>query len=80
MTISSTTPGSGASREDISLRLLKGSAKKSYEPVVDIDWDAPLADDKYYVPPQMSSLYGTPLWEQMSQQQRFELSRQEFVN
>ena len=80
MTISSTMPGSGTSREDISLRLLKGSAKKSYEPVVDIDWDAPLAEDKYFVPPQMSSLYGTPLWEQMSQRQRFELSRQEFVN
>ncbi len=73
-------PGSGTSREDISLRLLKGSAKKSYEPVVDIDWEAPLADDKYFVPPHMSSLYGTPMWEQMSEQQRIELSRQEFVN
>ncbi|MEH3142787.1 MAG: diiron oxygenase [Mycobacterium kyogaense] len=80
MTISPTMPGGGTSREDISLRLLKGSAKKSYEPVVDIDWDAPLADDKYFVPPHMSSLYGTPLWEQMSEQQRIELSRQEFVN
>ncbi|PRC57867.1 hypothetical protein C6A85_31385, partial [Mycobacterium sp. ITM-2017-0098] len=32
-------------REDFAVRLLKGSAKKSYEPIVDIDWDAPLPDD-----------------------------------
>lgn len=80
MTTSPTLSGSGTSREDFSLRLLKGSAKKSYEPVVDIDWDGPLAEDKYFVPPQMSSLYGTPLWQGMTEAQRIELSRQEFVN
>ncbi len=67
-------------REGVAVRLLKGSAKKSYEPVVDIDWAAPLADDKYFLPPQMSSLYGTRLWEQMSVQQRIDLSRHELVN
>lgn len=71
---------SARDREDFAVRLLKGSAKKSYEPVVDIDWDAPLADDKYFLPPQMSSLYGTPLWEQMSPQQRIDLSRHELAN
>ena len=29
-------------REEFSERLLKGSVKKSYAPIVDIDWDAPL--------------------------------------
>ncbi|EUA30109.1 hypothetical protein I553_4365 [Mycobacterium xenopi 4042] len=28
------------SREEFSERLLKGSVKKSYAPIVDIDWDA----------------------------------------
>ena len=67
-------------REEFSERLLKGSVKKSYEPVVDIDWDAPLDPDKFYLPPRTISLYGTRMWEQMSREQRIELSRQEFVN
>ena len=67
-------------REDFALRLLKGSAKKSYEPIVDIDWDAPLSEDKFFLPPQMLSLYGTPMWDQMTDQQRLDLSRQEFAN
>ncbi|HZE17194.1 MAG TPA: diiron oxygenase, partial [Mycobacterium sp.] len=70
----------GPNREEFSERLLKGSLKKSYEPVVDIDWDAPLDPDKFYLPPKTVSLYGTPMWEQMTRAQRIELSRQEFVN
>ena len=60
--------------------MLKGSVKKSYAPVVDIDWDAPLDPDKFYLPPRTVSLYGTPIWDEMSREQRIELSRQEFVN
>jgi P-aminobenzoate N-oxygenase AurF len=67
-------------REDFSERLLKGSVKKSYTPVVDIDWDAPLDPDKFYLPPRTVSLYGTPLWDSMTRAQRIELSRQELVN
>jgi len=67
-------------REDFSERLLKGSVKKSYAPVVDIDWDAPLDPDKFYLPPRTVSLYGTPMWDQMTRAQRIELSRQELVN
>ncbi|BCO34595.1 diiron oxygenase [Mycobacterium heckeshornense] len=71
---------SAPGREEFSQRLLKGSVKKSYAPVVDIDWDAPLDPDKFYLPPKTVSLYGTPLWDQMTRAQRIELSRQEFVN
>src|ERR1700761_5948800 len=67
-------------REDFSERLLKGSLKKSYAPVVDIDWDAPLDPDKFFLPPRTVSLYGTPMWDRMSRAQRIELSRQELVN
>jgi P-aminobenzoate N-oxygenase AurF len=67
-------------REEFSERLLKGSVKKSYAPIVDIDWDAPLDPDKYFLPPKTVSLYGTPLWDKMTREQRIELSRQEFVN
>ena len=67
-------------REEFSERLLKGSVKKSYAPIVDIDWDAPLDPDKFFLPPKTVSLYGTPLWDEMTRAQRIELSRQEFVN
>jgi hypothetical protein len=70
----------GPGREEFSERLLKGSVKKSYAPVVDIDWDAPLDPDKFYLPPKIVSLYGTPMWEEMTRAQRIELSRQELVN
>jgi hypothetical protein len=72
--------GPAPTREEFSERLLKGSVKKSYEPVVDIDWDAPLDPDKFYLPPKAVSLYGTPMWNAMGRAQQIELSRQEFVN
>jgi len=68
------------SRAEFAERLLKGSVRKSYEPVVDIDWDAALDPDKFYLPPKVVSLYGTPIWEAMSRAEQIELSRQELVN
>ncbi|MFE6860939.1 diiron oxygenase [Nocardia sp. NPDC057668] len=67
-------------RDAFAHRLLLGSAKKSYDPVVDIDWNAPLDPDKLFLPPEVISLYGTPLWEAMSPEQRRELSRQELAS
>ncbi|ORV10970.1 AurF N-oxygenase family protein [Mycobacterium celatum] len=69
-----------AGREEFSERLLKGSVNKSYAPVVDIDWDAPLDPDKFFLPPKTVSLYGTPMWDEMTRAQQIELSRQELVN
>ncbi|WP_306361971.1 diiron oxygenase [Nocardia sp. CC227C] len=61
-------------------RLLNGSAKKSYDPVVDLDWDAPLDPERFFLPPEVVSLYGTELWDALSPAQRRELSRQELAN
>ncbi|QYL27027.1 P-aminobenzoate N-oxygenase AurF [Mycobacterium shottsii] len=71
---------SGPGREEFSERLLRGSVKKSYEPIVDIDWDALLDPDKLYLPPRLVSLYGTEMWDEMTREQQIELSRQELVN
>lgn len=79
-TIRSDARPTGPSHEEFSERLLKGSVKKSYEPVVDIDWDAPLDPDKFFLPPRLVSLYGTPMWDEMTREQQIELSRQELVN
>ncbi|MFC9786672.1 diiron oxygenase [Rhodococcus sp. NPDC127528] len=72
-----TTP---TDREVVAARLLAGSIKRSYNPVVDLDWDAPLVEGRYFLPPTVLSLYGTPMWESMSEAQRIELSRQEAAN
>jgi hypothetical protein len=69
-----------ATRQEFAERLLNGSVKKSYAPVVDIDWDAPLQQDKFFLPPRCVSLYDTPMWEEMTREQQIELSRQELVN
>jgi hypothetical protein len=76
----SPTESRGRTREEFSERLLSGSIKKSYEPAVDIDWDAPLDPEKFFLPPQMVTLYGTPEWDAMTREQRRELSRQQLVN
>lgn len=70
----------GPAREEFSERLLKGSVRKSYDPVVDIDWDAPIDPEKFFLPPEMVTLYGTPQWEAMTHAQQRELSRQQLVN
>ncbi|HTM86477.1 MAG TPA: diiron oxygenase [Mycobacterium sp.] len=77
---SSVRSGNAASRDTFSERLLKGSVRKSFAPVVDIDWNAPLDPDKFFLPPQIVSLYGTPLWDSMSRAEQIELSRQELAN
>ncbi|GDY30037.1 AurF N-oxygenase family protein [Gandjariella thermophila] len=66
-----------AAREATAERLLNSSARNSYDPEVDIDWSAPLADGMYFLPPERLSLYGTDLWREMTEEQRVELSRHE---
>ena len=80
MTASTRQQPAPTTRQEFAERLLKGSVKKSYAPVVDIDWDAPLDEDKFFLPPKSVSLYGTPMWDEMTREQQIELSRQELVN
>jgi hypothetical protein len=67
-------------REKTAERLLKSSANKFYDPEVDIDWDAELADGRFFIPQHRSSLYGTELWERMTEEQRIELTKHEVVS
>ncbi|HUQ00131.1 MAG TPA: diiron oxygenase [Aeromicrobium sp.] len=64
----------------VATRLIGGSVRRSYEPAVAIDWDAPLVDGKYFLPKEIISLYGTPYWEELTEEQRIALSREELVN
>ncbi|SFL46290.1 AurF N-oxygenase family protein [Geodermatophilus ruber] len=67
-------------RQEISARLLSSAARKSYDPVVDIDWEAPIPDDLYGLSPEWSSLYGTPLWEGLTERQRVTLTIHEYCS
>lgn len=61
-------------------RLLRSSARTTYDPLVHIDWDAPLDPDRLYAPPHRSSLYGTALWDRLSSEQRVELTKHEVAS
>ncbi len=67
-------------RDKTALRLLGSSSRNSYDPLLDIDWDADVDADRAYMPLERVSLYGTKLWDEMSEQQRIELSRHELAS
>lgn len=69
-----------ADREKTAERLLKSSAEKFYDPEVDIDWSAPLVEGLFYIPEQRISLYGTPLYDSLTVEQRIDLSRHELAS
>lgn len=64
-------------REQVAERLLESSAKHSFDPDKELDWDAPVEEGKWFWPPELLSLYDTPLWHKMSEKQRFDLARHE---
>ncbi|MGA9871300.1 MAG: diiron oxygenase [Rhodococcus sp. (in: high G+C Gram-positive bacteria)] len=67
-------------REKTAKRLLKSTADKFYDAEVDIDWDAPLEEGKRWMPEHRVSLYGTKLWDTLTEQQKIELGRHEIVS
>ncbi len=69
-----------ADREKTAERLLNSSADKFYDPEVDIDWNAPLAEGLPYTPEHRISLYGTELWDRMTPGQRIDLGRHEVAS
>lgn len=69
-----------ADREDTAARLLRSSVDRSYDPAIDIDWDAPLVEGRYGIVPERVSLYGTELWDGLSEEQRITLSVHEFCS
>lgn len=64
----------------VASRLLDASARGSYDPHVDVDWDAPLDPGKAFMPLERVSLYGTDLWRGLSREQRVELSKYEIAS
>ncbi|MFJ4011288.1 diiron oxygenase [Streptomyces sp. NPDC090026] len=64
-------------REQVAARLLESSARHSFDPDRELDWEAPTEDGKWFWPPELVSLYDTPMWRRMSEEQRRDLARHE---
>jgi hypothetical protein len=60
-------------------QLIAASERTTLDPFVEIDWEQPLDDTAYYLPPELLSLYGTAVWEAMSEAQRIRYSRHELA-
>ncbi len=69
-----------APKDAVATRLLRSSERLSYDPAVDVDWDAPLDRTLPAMPLERVSLFGTPLWEQMTPEQRVQLSWHELAS
>jgi hypothetical protein len=63
--------------DETARRLLDSAATLSYDPMDEVDWDAPVPTDKYGLNPEWSTLYGTPLWDEMTEAQKVTLTKHE---
>ncbi|MEU6479236.1 diiron oxygenase [Streptomyces sp. NPDC047017] len=61
----------------VAQRLLDSSATLSYDPQVEVDWETPLDKNYHGASPEWSTLYSTAYWDEMTEAQRKELTRQE---
>jgi hypothetical protein len=61
-------------------RLLRSTARQSYDPEVDLDWSAPPVPGLWWMQPERMSLYGTPMWRSLSEEQRITLSMHEVAS
>src|SRR4051812_42562454 len=75
-----TTSTLGATREATAQRLLRASLDPPYEPAPAIDGAPPPVPGAYYQAPERCSLYGTPLWDRLTEAQRIELSKHEVAS
>ncbi|MEV0522342.1 diiron oxygenase [Streptomyces sp. NPDC050439] len=63
--------------DDVARRLLDSAAELAYDPATEVDWETPLDRDFHGASPEWCSLYGTAYWQEMTEAQRKELTRQE---
>lgn len=67
-------------RDKTARRLLGSSSRNSYAPELDLDWDSPDTPGMPHMPLHRVSLYGTPLWDTLSDEQRATLSKAEITS
>jgi hypothetical protein len=67
-------------RERTGVRLLRSAAKLSFDPTTEVEWAVEQPADVLYCPASTSSLYGTELWEQLTVEQRVNLTKHEVAS
>lgn len=72
--VATLTPPPVAARAD---RLVAAAQRQSFDPFTEIDWDVDYDDSMFYLPPEFLPLYGTAVWDAMSDVERKEYSRHE---
>jgi hypothetical protein len=59
-------------------RLVAASERMTLDPFVDVDWTVPVVDDSvWHLPPSKLPLYGTAVWDAMTEEERHTYSRHE---
>jgi hypothetical protein len=65
---------------DLAVRLTKASCKKFYDVYNAFEWPEQLQEGAWCMPPELISIYGTPVWDAMDEAQRKRLSLYEICN
>ena len=60
-----------------SSQLIAASERMTLDPFTQVDWDLPIDDSAYHLPPEWLPLFGTDLWEAMTPEDRITYSRHE---
>jgi hypothetical protein len=58
-------------------QLIAASERATHDPFTEIDWDTPIDDSAFHLPPELLALYSTEIWDAMSPAERIEYSRHE---
>jgi hypothetical protein len=65
---------------DLAVRLSRASVKKLWDPYTRFDWPEALDSSRWFMPPELISIYGTPDWEALEEERKHRLSRFELAN
>jgi P-aminobenzoate N-oxygenase AurF len=75
MVLTAETPLATTARR--SSQLIAASERTTLDPFTEIDWDVPIDDSAYHLPPHWLPLYGTTAWDAMDEPARIVYSRHE---
>ena len=61
------------------MQLTAASERTTLDPFTEVDWDTPIDDRAFHLPPEWLPLYGTPVWDAMDEPTRISYSRHELA-
>lgn len=79
-TVDPTPERTTKSASDVAVRLTKLSRERSWNVYTDIAWPEKLTGERYCMAPELMSIWNTPYWDTLSEEQRMRLSLYECAN